>query len=66
MPAEAVQTLIRASDHVMQIRKKEIEEHFKRLFSDVDYLTGEALGKAMQADRETTKQIIEEIQKSAK
>jgi hypothetical protein len=32
----------------------------------VDYLTGEALGKAMQADREVTKKIIEELQKSAK
>ena len=66
MPAEAVQTLIRASDHVMQTRKKEITEHFKRLFSDVDYITGETLGKAMQADRDTTKLIIEEIQKSGK
>jgi tripartite-type tricarboxylate transporter receptor subunit TctC len=66
MPEDVVQTLIRASDYVMTTHKKDMEEHFKRQFSDPGYLTGEELGKALRADWEITKQIIEELQKSEK
>ena len=66
MPADVVQTLIGASDRVMEVHKKEIQDQWKNLSLDTAYLKGEDLAKLLRADRDNTKKIIEEIQKSAK
>jgi tripartite-type tricarboxylate transporter receptor subunit TctC len=65
-PGDVVQILIRASDHAMQVHKKEMEDHFKKLSSEVEYLKGEEFGKVMRIQWDVTKQIVDEIQKSGK
>jgi tripartite-type tricarboxylate transporter receptor subunit TctC len=66
MPADVVQTLIGASDRVMEVHKKEIQDQWKNLSLDTAYLKGEDLAKLLRTDRDNTKKIIDEIQKSGK
>ena len=61
-----LKTLISACGKAVQTHRKELDDHFKRFNSDEAYLEGEDLAKLLRETRDSTKQIIDEIQKSAK
>jgi tripartite-type tricarboxylate transporter receptor subunit TctC len=65
-PADVVKTLISACGKAVQTHRKELDDHFKKFNSDEAYLEGEDLAKLLRETRDSTKQIIDEIQKSAK
>jgi tripartite-type tricarboxylate transporter receptor subunit TctC len=66
MPADVVQTLYNACDRVLAAHRKAIEDQYKNMSLDTAYLKGEDLAKQLRADRDATKKIIDEIQKSGK
>ncbi len=66
LPADVVQTLERTSARALQDYRKEIEDKYDKLGIDFAYLNSADFTKELQTQREITKKIVDELQKSGK
>jgi tripartite-type tricarboxylate transporter receptor subunit TctC len=66
MSVNVLQTLDRACGRALQDNRKEIEDKYNKMGIDVAYLNAEDFAKDLQNERERTKKIIDEIQKTEK
>lgn len=66
IPGEVLKIIYNACDKTMEIHKKSVEDHLRKLLIKPAYIKGEEFGKFLNALNDTTKKVVEDLKQPKK